>query len=533
MQLNARLLSTAIAVSLAVAAPAFAAADQTPAAIRAKGLVNGAGAAAAFRADADAFTAKSVTVDKDGTEHVRLERSYRGLPVFGGELVVHSKNGKLKSVTSALKAKGRPDVTPAISADDAIVEAGAAFAGTVTSAPQASLVIFARNAKPTLAYKVHVFGDRSDGQAEGSVVYYIDARSGKVLLEDDQIRTAAANGTGKTITLGDVAITTNSVSGGYQMVDPARGGGSTLDAKNGSRITNKLAVFTDTDNVWGNYTNADRASAAADAHYGVAATWDFYKNTFGRNGIFNDGQGVKSYVHFGRNYVNAYWSGSYMVYGDGNGSTYLPLVALDVAGHEMTHGVTQAVNGLGYYNIKDSGGLNEASSDIMGTLVEYSVNNANDPGDYLIGEEIYASNPSQTKALRLMFKQDADGSSYSCYPAGGFTASLTGQNEQYDPHLSSGVANRFFYLLAEGAVTPANFSYTPSQLVCNGDTGIAGIGRTKAGAIWYRAMDLYFVSNTDYPGARTATLQAAADLYGSGSAEYAAVARAWSAVSVN
>ena len=100
------------------------------------------------------------------------------------------------------------------------------------------------------------------------------------------------------------------------------------------------------------------------------------------------------------------------------------------------------------------------------------------------------------------------------------------------------MGNRFAYLLSEGAVVPAGFtsgygSYTKSQLVCNGDTAIVGIGKAKLGAIWYRALTKYFVSSTDYPGARAGTLQAAADLYGNGSVEYQTVARAWSAVKVN
>jgi len=198
---------------------------------------------------------------------------------------------------------------------------------------------------------------------------------------------------------------------------------------------------------------------------------------------------------------------------------------LDVAGHEMSHGVNQATAGLVYSN--DAGGLNEANSDIMGTMVEFFANNPSDAPDYKIGEEIYASNPGGTKALRYMFRPgDADGgASYNCYPAGGLGG--------VDPHYSSGPANHFFYLLAEGAVSPAGFNYSASQLVCNGDTGVSGIGRTSAAAIWYRALVVYMTSGTTYPQARTATLNAAADLYGSGSAQYNAVARAWSAVNVN
>ena len=129
----------------------------------------------------------------------------------------------------------------------------------------------------------------------------------------------------------------------------------------------------------------------------------------------------------------------------------------------MTHGVTEATANLAYSN--DAGGLNEATSDIMGTMVEYYANNATDVPDYMIGEKIYRSNPTGKTALRYMFRPgDADGNrSYNCYPAGGLAG--------VDPHYSSGPANHFFYLLAEGAVNPSGFSYTPSQLVCNGDTG--------------------------------------------------------------
>ncbi|MGJ7904114.1 M4 family metallopeptidase, partial [Lysobacter sp. 1R34A] len=507
----------------------------SPAAQRARGLLETVAADEVHRVKADGFVARDVMIDRDGTEHVRMERTYRGLPVVGGDLVVHSRNGELASISQGdnMRSFGRPAIEPRISAEQAKIEAGAAFDGTVTAMTPAALVIFARGTEPTLAYQVDVTGERRNDPAPGLISYYLDAATGKLLQEDDRVHSAAATGTGKTLTLGNVSLVSNSVSGGYTLTDPTRGNGQTLDARNRTDTSTALA-FNDSDNIWGNNTTSDRASAAADAHYGVAATFDYFKNVHGRAGIFNNGQGVKSYVHYGpTNLVNAYWTGSAMVYGDGDGVTYRPLVALDVAGHEMAHGVTGATARLGYYNIKDSGGLNEATSDIFGTLVEFSVGNANDPGDYLLGEEVFINNPGDTKALRLMFKQDADGRSFSCYPVGGFAASQTGQNGKYDPHLSSGVGNRFFYLLAEGAVKPAGFNYTPSQLVCNGDTAIAGIGRAKAGAIWYRALTRYFVSSTTYPQARTATLQAATDLYGSTSNEYKAVARAWSAVSVN
>src|SRR5207342_2304 len=175
---------------------------------------------------------------------------------------------------------------------------------------------------------------------------------------------------------------TDSTGTGYQMVDTTRGNGISKDNNNGSTSSTTGTTFTDADNVWGNGSNADRASAAADAQFGVAATWDFYKNTFGRNGIKNDGKGARSLVHVGTNWVNASWSDTCfcMRYGDGDGVSYGPLVSLDVAGHEMTHGVTSATAGLTY--ARESGGLNESTSDVMGTMVEFKAATSGDPGDY-------------------------------------------------------------------------------------------------------------------------------------------------------
>ena len=173
----------------------------------------------------------------------------------------------------------------------------------------------------------------------------------------------------------------------------------------------------------------------------------------------------------------------------------------------------------------ESGGLNESTSDIFGTVVEYYANNGGDIGDYLIGEKLYKSG---TGALRFMYKPSLDGRSANCWSStvGGL-----------DVHYSSGVGNHFFYLLAEGSA-PAGGPASPTCVSGNtkkatGSAALSGIGRDKAGKIWYRALTVYMTSGTNYAAARTATLNAAADLYGAGSAEQAAVAAAWSAVLVN
>jgi Zn-dependent metalloprotease len=158
-------------------------------------------------------------------------------------------------------------------------------------------------------------------------------------------------------------------------------------------------------------------------------------------------------------------------------------------------------------------------------MVEYYANNSNDPGDYVIGEELFPNNAAMSNAIRWMFKPSLDGGSPDCYSAN--IGSL-------DVHYSSGVANHFFYLLAEGAVVPAGFgSLTPGALVCNGNTSLAGIGRDAAQKIWYLALRTRMTSTTNYAGARAATLAAATELYGAGSRQATTVAAAWSAVGVN
>ncbi|MYU65091.1 M4 family metallopeptidase, partial [Streptomyces sp. SID69] len=217
---------------------------------------------------------------------------------------------------------------------------------------------------------------------------------------------------------------------------------------------------------------------------------------------------------------NAFWDDSCfcMTYGDGEGNNH-PLTALDVAGHEMSHGVTANTAGLDYSG--ESGGLNEATSDIFGTGVEFFANNASDKGDYLIGEKIDINGDGTP--LRYMDKPSKDGGSADSW------SSSVGN---LDVHYSSGVANHFFYLLSEGSGAKTINGVSYNSPTSNGST-VTGIGRDKALQIWYKALTTYFTSTTNYKSARTGTLSAASALYGSSSAEYKAVAAAWSAVNVN
>ncbi len=474
----------------------------------------------------DVFTTRSTLHDANGAEHVRFDRSYKGLPVIGGDLVVHSDaRGRLTGVSQTLARSLSLDIAPAYTGTQAIQAANAQFAGRHNGTAVARLSIYARQAAPALAYDVTVRGTATDGTP--SVHHFILSAMSLALLDDyDTVQTAASTGTGKSLISGTVPLTTDSQSSGYALRDPSRGGHYTVDMRNlqvGAGV-----LFTDADNVWGNYATSDRATVGVDATFGQNLTWDYYKLKFGRNGIANDGAGAYSRVHYSRGYVNAFWSDDCfcMTYGDGDGGTYLPLVAIDVAGHEMTHGVTSRTAGLIYSG--ESGGLNEAISDMFGTLVEFYANETENLPNYLIGERVYAANngvPVPTTALRYMFKPSLDGISPDCYvPRLG----------RLNVHYSSGVANHWFYLLAEGATVPAGFSsLTPASLVCAGSTALAAQGRDVVAQIVYRALTVYMTSSTDYAGARAATLSAAADLYGSTSSQVAAVAAAWTAVGVN
>ncbi|MEU9924282.1 M4 family metallopeptidase [Streptomyces griseoluteus] len=465
---------------------------------------------------------RDVVKDVDGTVHTRYERTYAGLPVLGGDLVVHTaKSGKAEGVTKATKsaikvASLKPQITPA-KAEKQAVGAAKTLGSAKTEADGARKVIWAGSGKPVLAYETVVGGLQDDG-TPNQLHVITDAATGKKLYEYQGIE----NATGKTLYSGTVTL--NSVQSGstYQLTDSARGNHKTYNLARGTSGTGTLV--SNTTNVFGTGTASSSSSdqtAAADAAYGAAETWDFYKNTFGRSGIKNNGVGAYSRVHYGNAYVNAFWDDSCfcMTYGDGSGNVD-PLTSLDVAGHEMSHGVTSNTAGLNYSG--ESGGLNEATSDIFGTGVEFYAANSSDPGDYLIGEKININGDGTP--LRYMDKPSKDGGSAD------YWSSSVGSK---DVHYSSGVANHFFYLLSEGSGAKTVNGVSYNSPTYNGST-VTGIGRAKALQIWYKALTTYMTSTTNYKAARTATLNAASALYGgTASAEYKAVAAAWSAVNVS
>ncbi|MFF1490127.1 M4 family metallopeptidase [Streptomyces sp. NPDC058319] len=461
---------------------------------------------------------KDVVKDADGTVHTRYERTYAGLPVLGGDLIVDSAaSGKTERVLKATNAAVKvASLTPKVA--KATVEQHAVQQAKVLGSSKASVdqssrkVIWAASGKPVLAYETVIGGFQDDG-TPNQLHVITDASTGKELFRYQGIET----GVGNTQYSGQVSLTTTQSGSTYTLNDGARGGHKTYNLNHGSSGTGTL--FSQSNDTWGNGTTSNAATAAADAHYGAAMTWDFYKDTFGRNGIKNNGQAAYSRVHYGNAYVNAFWDDSCfcMTYGDGSGNND-PLTELDVAGHEMSHGVTSNTAGLNYSG--ESGGLNEATSDIFGTGVEWYANNATDKGDYLLGEKIDINGDGTP--LRYMDKPSKDGASADSWYSG------VGNK---DVHYSSGIANHFFYLLSEGSGAKTINGVNYDSPTADG-LPVTGIGRDKALQIWYRALTTKFTSTTNYASARTGTLAAAGELYGTSSTEYKAVQDAWAGVAV-
>ena len=257
--------------------------------------------------------------------------------------------------------------------------------------------------------------------------------------------------------------------------------------------------------------------SVTEAYDGLGATWGLLIESYGRDSLDGAGLPLTATVHYDKDYDNAFWDGTQMTYGDGASNLH-PLTELDVAGHEMSHGVTENTAGLIYSG--ESGGLNEATSDIFGTAVEWYAGNAVDTPDYLIGEMINLN--GNGTPLRYMDRPSKDGKSADCW------SSTVGS---LNVHYSSGPLNHWYYLASEGSGAKTINGVSYNSPTCNAST-VTGIGHLKAERVWYRALSVCLTSSSNYAAAREASIRAAKDLYGVGSAECSSVAAAFSAINV-
>lgn len=477
------------------------------------------------------FAERSVFEEATGTAHVRMNQFYKGVRVMDGEAIIHLRGGLVIERTDALVRGLNLNVTPALEASEALATAHQVLApkGPYAYAPTSELVIATQirgENRPALAYHIHT--ELENGQDTRHTDFLVDARSGAILDSWDTLHTTAATGSGHSQYSGNVVLNTN-LNGSYELYDTTRGGGiKTYDLNHATSGTG--ALYTDADDTWGdgaNYvegspTTADNGqTAGVDAHFGIQTTWDMYQNVFGRFGIDNAGGATYSRVHYSNSYDNAFWSDSCfcMTYGDGN--SFLTLTCMDVAGHEMTHGVTSRTANLAYRG--ESGGLNESMSDIFGTMAEFYKGSTGSTipttgGNWTIGEQL--ATPSFNHPLRYMYKPSLDGKSPDAWSK---------NLKRLDVHYSSGPMNRCFYFLSQGASSNSSSNFYSPYL----PGGMTGIGNNTAAHILFTALTGYMTSSTTYAGAKTACLSAAvAKGYPVGSPEYTAVVNAFKAINV-
>jgi bacillolysin len=346
---------------------------------------------------------------------------------------------------------------------------------------------FPKDGQAVLSYKVNV---NYLADEPGKWTIFVNANDGSIVEAANTVEHATGVGV-----LGDTkTINTTLKSGTNYLEDRTKymytQKGSTIetyDFKNGS---SSQYYMTDADNTW----NSTTQRAAVDAHYYAGKVYDYYYGSLGRNSFDGAGAKIMSGVHYSTRYNNAFWEGTQMVYGDGDGVQFIALSGgYDVVAHELTHAVTENTSGLVYSN--QSGALNESWSDAMASVM--------DSGDWLIGEDVYTPGTAGD-ALRSMSNPGAYGQPAS------MSQYVNTTSDNGGVHTNSGIPNKAFY----------NFA-----------TAIGS--RTIAGKIWYTASRDYLTSNATFSSARAATLSATAALYGTGSSYYTALQTAWSNVGVN
>lgn len=491
-----------------------------------------------FASDPEVKVTKSETDDL-GLTHVRVQQMVDDVPVWGAESALHidrdgrvyAWGGDLHPAADQIYAMVTLDRSLAISA--AIADLGQVslresvpadeLGQAMDWSTEAELVILPVGGDYRKAYHVTVY---VDAPVLANWEVFVDASTGRVLNRFNSIHTTdlhrvhaetaplalqarpsgsmmmmenLAIGTGNSIFGGSYSIPTLLYQGTYYLYDTTRGPQyiRTMTASGGNSLPG--TYVTDSNNSFS-------ASAAVDAHYGAVATYDYYKNTHGRNSYDGNNAPITSTVNYddipgGAGYNNAGWNGQQMIYGDGDGSQFIALVSLDIAAHELSHAVTGASARLIYQN--ESGALNEAFSDIMAVMV--------DRDDYKIGEQSYTPGTSGD-ALRYLDNP----------PAGNqpdhYADRYTGTGDYGGVHINSGIANKQAYLMIAGGTFRGQ--------------AVQSVGRNVTEKVWYRALTQYFTQSTNFAGARQGTIQAATDLYGAGSAQVTSVTNAWAAVGV-
>jgi thermolysin len=468
-----------------------------------------------------------------GRRHERLAQLHMGVPVFGGELARQSDAVGTLSVFGTFHEGIDVGVTPGLSAAQAerrIAERGGRPFGR-RGGPE--LVVLPLESGYRLAYRIRAFFEEPPDVRQ----IFLDAASGELLLEYGDLHTQAAGiGTG---VFGDQKkISVSTASSGYTTADRLRP--PLISTYDFHFNVGRLNLFLTASDPLANLTAADLGSdadnvwtdgALVDAHAYAGYTYDYFYKRHGRRGLDNADIPLHSITHAVRRedweryttgtvdtfLANAFYLGDgIMYYGDGlppgvvwfgQRVSYLA-GALDVVAHELTHGVTDYSSALIYQG--ESGALNEAFSDIMATAVEFFAQP--DRADYLAGEDSFMPGGIRSLQNPLAF---GDPDHYSIR--------FTGSADNGGVHINSGIPNHAYYLAIEGGRHRLGASVQ----------GVGGANREQIERVFYRAFTAFLTPSATFSQARAATLQAARELYGTGSAAETAVTQAWNAVGVS
>lgn len=457
--------------------------------------------------------------------HIRYKLSVDNAIVHDAMIVVHLQSGRVFSINGVVQTDAMGNYTPSISESSALNYALNHIDAKIykwqvpeeeeyikkvnndpdaTYFPKASMEIIRNKStnKYRLTYKFNIYAQEPMSRAE----VMVDAINGEILFVNDVIHHADSAGTANTKYSGTQNIVSDFYNNTFRLRETSRGQGIETYDMNNSTTYGNAVDFIDSNNVWNNY-NAQQDEVASDAHWGLEMTYDYYYQKHNRNSIDGNGFKLKAYVHYDNNYANAYWNGQVMTFGDGN-SSMGPLVALDIVGHEITHGLTSNTANLDYQD--ESGAMNEGFSDVFGTSIEFFAkpNTAN----WLMGEDIGT-------ALRSMSNPKSKGDP-DTYLGQNY---YLGTADNGGVHTNSGVLNYLYYLLAAG----------DNGTNDNGDTySVNGLGVDTASNIAFRALTVYLVNTSQYADARFYFIKSAIDLYGPCSPQVESTTNAFYAVGI-
>ncbi|GHJ47660.1 hypothetical protein Cs7R123_50020 [Catellatospora sp. TT07R-123] len=416
----------------------------------------------------------------DGMYSIAYQRTYRGLPVVGGDATVLADGkGTVRAVQAATSAKISVGTVPSVGAA-AAERTSRTRLPKVDGVESRRLVVHVADGTARLAWETVLLGWTASAPSRLHV--FVDARTGAVLAQRDDV--VAGTGTGKWNGPNPLTINTQQSGGTYSLRDPSRPGLSCADYSTGT-------VFSGSDDSWGNGVGTSKETGCVDVMYAAQKQWDMLVNWLGRNG--HNGNGGSWPALVGLNEVNAYWDGTRITIGHNNANEWIS--AMDVVGHEYGHGIDSNTPG----GAGQEAGLGEGTGDIFGALTEAYANqsSAYDPPDYTVGEEI---NLVGNGPIRNMYNPSLVSGDPNCY-----SSAIPGT----EVHAAAGPLNHWFYLLAEGS-SPGGGK--PSSPICSGGpASVTGVGIQTAGKIFYGAM-LLKTSSMTYKKYRTATLTAAKNL---------------------